>query len=233
MKKKNLEQLNDAMLEGIEVPESVLDMAREEMRSNQKPVSAPVSAPAIRGKRAKVGVVGDAVALNRNKIITVSACAVCALALAVALFVCLNRGITNSTINGSSYNISQLSASEITSVSRYNQDNGTNYLSPEGAVSYCTLYSDGGAPVLIEQGISCGGHDCVWYVLVNGKDYVDILDSFEDMYGESEINGCAVYYDFGGEIARAKIYYGDSCYCVSSQTEDGQILFDILSAVLS
>lgn len=231
MSKKDIQKLSDAMLENVEVSDGVLDMAREQMRATSK---EPVSSPAGKEKRARFsGAKGGAIAVNRKAIAVVCACAVVAV-IAVAVFVwSLNRGSFNSSNDGGSYyELSRLTESEITSISDYNEENGTSYICPENIDASTILYSDGDTPVLFEESFTYSGTNCIWYVVVNENDYVDILDIYSDLYNSSAISDYDVYYSLDGGGQYARFICGDSKYCVYAEA-DGENILDILINILT
>lgn len=234
MRKKDIQQLNDAMLENVEVPDSVLDMAREQMRASALDAGpASVSTPAKKQKRTRRGAVrGRAIAVNRKAAAAVCACTVIAVIAVVVFVSSLNRGTFNSSYNGNSYNLSELTASDITSVSDYNAENGTTYLSFEDENTSTVLYSDGDTPVLFAESFNCDGTDCIWYIVVNENDYVDILDTYSDLYNSSVIADCDVYYSSDGGGQYAKFIFGESKYYVYAEA-DGENILDILTRILT
>ncbi len=231
MSKKELKKLNDAMLEDVAVPDSVLDMARGQMRAESP---EPVSSPARKQKAARVGRErGGAIAVNRRAVAAVCACAVVAVIAAVVLLCSMNRGRFNSSNGGvSSYTLAELTESQITSISDYNAQNNTTYLCFGGENASAVMYSDGDTPVLFVESFNYGGTECIWYVVVNENDYVDILDAYSSLFNSCAIADCDVYYSSEGGGQYAKFIYGESKYYVYAEA-DGENILDILTDILA
>ncbi len=221
MRKKDLEKLNAALSEQADVPDGVLDKARAELQRRQAVSSAPSPSFAQPEKRRGARAGGVLVA-NRGAVVFGCACAAVMLCLAIAL-VFLSRG--GEFYGGKSYRLADLSASEISSVADYNAENGTDYLCLTSAPSSAALYADGDTPVLFEERFTYGGTECVWYVLVDQRDAVDVLSPFEDLSAQADINGYTVYYASAAEGQYAELYGGESRYCLFAQTDDaGELL---------
>ena len=208
MKKREIEKTENLLLSQIEVSDGVLDKARAELAERQeKTESSPV-------KRKKY----------------IAAAVACALVCVILVPVIYFSAPSNNGGSEPVYRLEELDRREIPSIGGYNDEYAAHYYRYPEATETAYAYSYGGKDILLAETFSYRSEECVWYVLTDTADSVDILQDFYGCTATETVNGFQIYYD----LAAGKAYFAEdgSAYFLSARTDhDG--LTEILSLILT
>ncbi|MCD7729240.1 MAG: hypothetical protein LUI60_04940 [Clostridia bacterium] len=226
MKNRDTKKFNKALLDGADVPDSVLDRAKAEM-ANNLPESVSSPTPAI---KTRTEATGNAVAINSKAIAVSCACAAFAVCLAVILAAVFLRSPTNSSDNSNYYCIAELDRQQISSLEQYNEQNYTQYISAdiENVVTY--VYTANEETVLIVQTFTYEQTEYAWYIAVNENYFFDVLSDYSQTDDAEEIGSYTIYYGFSN-CYYAMFYADGSAYYLTGGT-DSAAVSEILKTII-